>query len=75
MVNSMIAQCSWFINVMPEIANLRANAARVTSLAQAIEDVQSPRDFYRSTGLSEFRYSCSTRSSACGQEPRTHAPG
>lgn len=57
LVNSMIAQCSWFINVMPEIAHLRSNAARVTELAQAIENVQSPGDFYRSTGLSDFRYS------------------
>jgi len=57
LVSSLIAQCSWFINVMPAIATLRANARRVTGLAQAIEQVQRPRDFYEQTGKSDFRYS------------------
>jgi putative ATP-binding cassette transporter len=57
LVNSLISQCSWFIHVMPEIASLKANAARVTELAKAIEGVQEPQDFYRRTGISEFRYS------------------
>ena len=47
LVSSLIAQCSWFIDVMPAIATLRANARRVTGLAQAIEKVQRPREFYR----------------------------
>ena len=56
LVNSLISQCSWFIHVMPEIATLKANARRVTDLAEAIENVQQPRDFYRHTGRSDFRY-------------------
>ena len=56
LVNSLISQCSWFIHVMPEIATLRANARRVTDLAEAIENVQRPREFYRLTGHSDFHY-------------------
>jgi ABC-type uncharacterized transport system fused permease/ATPase subunit len=56
LVNSLIVQCSWFIQVMPAIATLKANARRITELAEAIENVQRPRDFYRLTGRSDFRY-------------------
>jgi putative ATP-binding cassette transporter len=56
LVNSLIYQCSWFIQVMPAIATLKANARRLTDLAVAIENVQRPRDFYRLTGRSDFRY-------------------
>ncbi|MBL8583774.1 MAG: ABC transporter ATP-binding protein/permease [Rhizobiaceae bacterium] len=56
LVNSLISQCSWFIHVMPAIATLRANARRVTDLAEAIENVQRPVEFYALTGRSEFRY-------------------
>lgn len=56
LVNSLIGQCSWFIHVMPAIATLKANARRVTDLAEAIENVQSPRDFYAGTGVAEFSY-------------------
>jgi ABC-type uncharacterized transport system fused permease/ATPase subunit len=56
LVNSLIVQCSWFIHVMPAIATLRANSKRVTDLAKAIEEVSDPAEFYRSTGLSDFRY-------------------
>lgn len=56
LVNSLIVQCSWFIQVMPAIATLKANARRITDLAEAIENVQRPRDFYRQTGRSDFRY-------------------
>ena len=56
LVNSLISQCSWFIHVMPEIATLKANARRVTDLAEAIENVQQPREFYRLTGHSDFHY-------------------
>ena len=55
-VNRLIQECSWFIHVMPAIASLKANARRVTELADAIERVQHPDDFYRSTGRSDFRY-------------------
>lgn len=57
LVGSMINECSWFIHVMPAIANLKANARRVAELANAIEKVQEPAAFYKSSGISEFRYS------------------
>lgn len=57
LVNGLISQCSWFIQVMPAIASLKANAKRVTDLAQAIEDVRKPEQFYRLTGNSDFTYS------------------
>lgn len=57
LVNSLIVQCSWFIQVMPAIASLKANAKRVIDLAQAIEDVRKPDEFYRLTGQSDFHYS------------------
>jgi ABC-type uncharacterized transport system fused permease/ATPase subunit len=56
LVNSLIVQCSWFIQVMPEIAALKANARRVSELAEAIENVQKPREFYSLSGHSDFRY-------------------
>jgi ABC-type uncharacterized transport system fused permease/ATPase subunit len=56
LVGSMINECSWFIQVMPAIANLKANARRVTELAAAVESVQRPTDFYRSSGINEFSY-------------------
>ena len=56
LVNALINDCSWFIQVMPDIATLRANAGRVTGLAEAIEEVQDPGAFYARTGLSELRY-------------------
>jgi vitamin B12/bleomycin/antimicrobial peptide transport system ATP-binding/permease protein len=56
LVNSLISQCSWFIHVMPDIAALKANARRVTDLAEAIENVQRPAEFYGRTGHSEFVY-------------------
>jgi ABC-type uncharacterized transport system fused permease/ATPase subunit len=56
LVGSLIGQCSWFIHVMPAIATLRANAKRVTDLAIAIEKVRHPAEYYRTTGLSDFRF-------------------
>lgn len=56
MVAQLISQCSWFIHVMPAIATLRANSQRVTELADAIENVQNPREFYQQTGRSDFSY-------------------
>jgi ABC-type uncharacterized transport system fused permease/ATPase subunit len=41
---------------MPAIATLRANSKRVTDLAEAIEKVRHPAEFYRLTGLSDFRF-------------------
>lgn len=56
LVGSLISQCSWFIHVMPEISTLKANARRVTDLAEAIENVQQPKEFYRLSGHCEFFY-------------------
>jgi len=56
LVASLIHQCSWFIQVMPAIATLRANARRVMEVAEAIENVQIPRDYYLRSGRSEFRH-------------------
>lgn len=57
LVNALIVQCSWFIQVMPAIATLKANSRRVIELAEAIERVQRPREFYARTGPCEFRHS------------------
>ncbi len=56
LANALIHECSWFIHVMPDIATLRANARRITDLAEAIETVQRPQEFYARTGPYEFRY-------------------
>jgi ABC-type uncharacterized transport system fused permease/ATPase subunit len=56
LVSELISDCSWVIQVMPDIANLRANVYRVVELADAIERVQDAQAFYRETGVSEFRY-------------------
>ena len=34
----------------------QGQSRRVTDLAEAIENVQQPREFYRQTGRSDFRY-------------------
>ncbi|WP_323717938.1 ATP-binding cassette domain-containing protein [Paracoccus aminovorans] len=51
----LIGDVSWFINVMPAIATLKANAGRLTELAAAIERVRARQDFYAETGVSRFR--------------------
>jgi ABC-type uncharacterized transport system fused permease/ATPase subunit len=56
LINRLISECSWFIHVMPDIASLKANARRVMELADAIERVIDPDDFYRTTGRSDFQY-------------------
>ncbi|MBL3552960.1 ATP-binding cassette domain-containing protein [Rhodovulum sulfidophilum] len=53
----LIGDLSWFINVMPEIATLRANAGRLTELAAAVERVRARQDFYAETGISRFERS------------------
>lgn len=50
----LIGDVSWFINVMPAIATLRANASRLTEVARAVERVRARQDFYAETGLSRF---------------------
>ncbi|MBB4577475.1 ABC transporter ATP-binding protein/permease [Rhizobium lentis] len=56
LATALINECSWFIHVMPDIATLKANARRMTDLANAIETVQRPEEFYAQTGLYEFQY-------------------
>ena len=51
----LIVGASWFTNVMPEIALLRANASRLTALAGAIERVRDHDRFYAETGVSNFK--------------------
>ena len=48
----LISELSWFINVMPAIATLKANAIRLNELAAAIERVRARQDFYAETGIS-----------------------
>ncbi|MCX8280226.1 ABC transporter ATP-binding protein/permease [Phyllobacterium sp. 0TCS1.6C] len=55
LVGSMINECSWFIQVMPAIANLKANAQRVIGLAQAIEEVVRPDE--SAEAGNDFQYS------------------
>ncbi|NHF73274.1 ATP-binding cassette domain-containing protein [Paracoccus xiamenensis] len=50
----LIGDVSWFINVMPAIATLKANAGRLTELAEAVERVRRRQDFYAETGISDF---------------------
>ncbi|MGN6548496.1 MAG: ABC transporter ATP-binding protein/permease [Pararhizobium sp.] len=56
LVASLISQCSWFIQVMPAIATLKANSRRVIELAEMIEKVQQPQAFYAASGRSSFVY-------------------
>lgn len=51
----LLGGASWFTNVMSEIAVLRANATRLTELAEAIERVRDRERFYGATGVSRFR--------------------
>lgn len=53
----LINDLSWFINVMPAIATLRANAGRLTRLAGAIERVRERDRFYAETGVAQLRRS------------------
>ncbi len=50
----LIGDVSWLINVMPSIARLKANARRLSELAEAIEQVHERQDFYAATGVSNF---------------------
>jgi len=55
LTTELISGASWFTNVMTEIAVLRANAARLTALAAAVERVRDRDRFYAQTGRSAFR--------------------
>ncbi|CAN0583854.1 unnamed protein product, partial [Ectocarpus sp. 12 AP-2014] len=50
----LIGDVSWFINVMPAIATLKANASRLTEVAQAVDRVRARQEFYAETGVSRF---------------------
>jgi vitamin B12/bleomycin/antimicrobial peptide transport system ATP-binding/permease protein len=52
---ALIGDMSWFINVMPAIATLRANAGRLTELADAVERVRERQRFYAETGVCRFK--------------------
>ncbi|WP_244494731.1 ATP-binding cassette domain-containing protein [Ensifer sp. Root127] len=56
LATALINECSWFIHAMPDIATLRADARRITELAQAVEAVQQPQDYYARSGPSVFEY-------------------
>jgi ABC-type uncharacterized transport system fused permease/ATPase subunit len=51
----LINDMSWFIQVMPAIATLRANAGRLIELAEAVERVRDRDRFYGETGVSAMR--------------------
>jgi putative ATP-binding cassette transporter len=50
----LISDVSWFVQVMPAIAGLKANAGRLTALAAAVDRVRERREFYAETGISAF---------------------
>ncbi|MBJ3777609.1 ABC transporter ATP-binding protein/permease [Acuticoccus mangrovi] len=60
----LINDCSWFLQVMPAIATLNANAKRLTEVAEAIECASDQHRFYSETGVHEFR--ALTQASAFG---------
>jgi ABC-type uncharacterized transport system fused permease/ATPase subunit len=55
LVYELINDCSWLIQVMPDVANLRANARRITELTGAVVEVADARGFYTETGVSDFQ--------------------
>ncbi|MEL6265558.1 MAG: ATP-binding cassette domain-containing protein [Pseudomonadota bacterium] len=54
LVSELVNDCSWFVNVMPALATLRANAGRLTELATAIDRAGDSAAFYAETGVSAF---------------------
>ncbi len=64
----LIGDVSWFINVMPSIARLKANAGRLTELAAAIETVRERQRFYADTGVSRFERATRARGPALAIE-------
>lgn len=51
----LINDCSWFLQVMPAIATLRANARRLNEVADAIDVANDQARFYRQTGVHDFQ--------------------
>lgn len=56
LVSHLISDCSWLINVMPDIANLRAYANRLTGVAVAMERVHDAKSFYARSGVAEINF-------------------
>ncbi|MEM6679565.1 MAG: hypothetical protein AAF675_17005, partial [Pseudomonadota bacterium] len=54
LVAELINDSSWFVQVMPALATLKANTGRLTELAQAIEAAGDNRRFYAATGRHDF---------------------
>ena len=52
----LINDCSWFIQVMPAIATLKANALRLNEVAEAVELADDQEEFYSATGVHAFRH-------------------
>ncbi|MEM6356065.1 MAG: ATP-binding cassette domain-containing protein [Pseudomonadota bacterium] len=57
LVAELINDSSWFIQVMPALATLKANTVRLTELAEAIERAGDNKRFYAETGRHAFAYS------------------
>ncbi|MEM7499103.1 MAG: ATP-binding cassette domain-containing protein [Pseudomonadota bacterium] len=57
LVAELINDSSWFIQVMPALATLKANTVRLTELAEAIECAGDNKRFYAETGRHAFAYS------------------
>ncbi len=52
----LINDCSWFIQVMPAIATLKANSRRLNEVAEAVELANDQRALYTKTGVHDFRH-------------------
>ena len=52
----LIDNCSWFIQVMPAIVNLKAHAIRLTEVASAIEVASDKARFHGRSGVHTFRH-------------------
>ncbi len=56
LIRNLIHDCCWLINVMPEIANFKANAIRTLELVQGLNRARDVKAFYKSTGVAEIHF-------------------
>jgi vitamin B12/bleomycin/antimicrobial peptide transport system ATP-binding/permease protein len=56
LTRELINDMSWFIQVMPAIANIRADAQRLSEFAAARERVNDWQSFHREHGVCDFSY-------------------
>ena len=56
LTKELINDMSWFIQVMPAIANIRADAQRLTEIAEARERVHNWKQFHKEYGVCDFSY-------------------